>query len=107
MKRGKLFHRLQERFRRKRFEIFDALLRDILQNQSQVSVLDTGGRPAYWEFLAPDLRDRVRITCLNFDSELEAHSDVSADLQIESVVGDACHMPEFADASFDVVHSNS
>jgi hypothetical protein len=92
---------------KKRFEICDALLRDILKEQPEVSILDTGGRPGYWEILAPDLRDKVRITCLNFSSELEAHPSVSDDLQVVSVVGDACHMPEFSDDAFDLVHSNS
>lgn len=107
MKRGKLFFKLQERFRKKRFEVLDALLRDLLKTQSEVSILDTGGRPGYWEILAPDLRDRVRITCLNFQSELKTYPELSKDLLIVSVVGDACDMPEFSDASFDVVHSNS
>ena len=107
MKRGKLFYTLQRRFRKKRFEICDALLRDILKEQPEVSILDTGGRPDYWELLAPDLRDKVRITCLNFQSELDTHSKVSPDLYIVSVVGDACNMPEFSDDAFDLVHSNS
>jgi len=107
MRRGRLFYKLHGHFRRKRFEICDALLRDILKGQDEVSVLDTGGRPAYWEILAPDLRDKVRITCLNFQSELEIHPQVSPDLQIVSVLGDACAMPEFADDAFDLVHSNS
>lgn len=107
MKRGKLFHKLQKHFRKKRFEIFDGLLRKILETQSEVSVLDTGGRPDYWEILAPDLRKRVKITCLNFQSELDAYSELSQDLQVVSVVGDACDMPEFSENTFDVVHSNS
>ena len=70
MKRGELFCKLQRRFRKKRFEICDALLRGILKEQPEVSVLDTGGRPDYWEILAPDLRDKVRIipTALACDS---------------------------------------
>jgi len=98
MKRGKLFFKLQERFRKNRFQICDALLREILKEQPDVSILDTGGRPDYWEILAPDLRDNVRITCLNFQSELDTYSRVS---------GDACNMPEFSDDAFDLVHSNS
>lgn len=107
MKRGKLFHRLQSRFRKKRFVVFDALVREILKTQSEVRVLDTGGRPEYWKILSPELRGSVKITCLNFQSELDAYSKPSDDLQVTSVVGDACNMPEFPDDSFDIVHSNS
>ena len=66
MKRGKLFYKLQRYFRNKRFQVFDALLRRILETQSEVSILNAGGRPDYWEFLAPDLRGKVKITPQNF-----------------------------------------
>lgn len=107
MKRGKLFYKLQRHFRNRRFQIFEALLRRILEAQLEVSILDAGERPDYWAILPPDLRGKVRITCLNFAAELEAYSKPSEDLQIESVIGDACNMPEFADNAFDIVHSNS
>lgn len=107
MKRGKLFFKLQRHFRSKRFQILDALLREILESQSEVTVLDAGGRPNYWAILPHDLRDKVKITCLNFESELEAHPKPAQDLLISSVVGDACNMPEFEDNAFDIVHSNS
>jgi 2-polyprenyl-3-methyl-5-hydroxy-6-metoxy-1,4-benzoquinol methylase len=107
MERGKLFNKLHNHFRNKRFKVLDALLRRILETQAEVSVLDTGGHPNYWEMLAPDLRDCVKITCLNFQAELDAYSNLSQNLQIVPVVGDACNMPEYADGSFDVVHSNS
>ncbi|MAU53365.1 MAG: hypothetical protein CMN17_13605 [Roseovarius sp.] len=107
MKRGRLFYRLQRHFRNRRFQVFDALLRRILETQPEVSILDAGGRPDYWAILAPDLRDKVRITCLNFRTELETYAQPSPDLRITCVVGDACHMPEFPDNAFDVVHSNS
>ena len=68
MKRGKLFYRLQRHFRNKRFQVFDALLRRILATQAEVSILDAGGRPDYWASLPPDLREMVRITCLNFEA---------------------------------------
>ncbi len=107
MRRGKLFFKLQNRFRKQRFEVFNALLREILKTQPEVTVLDTGGRPEYWQILPPNLRGKVRITCLNFQSELDAYAEMSDDLLITSVVGDACNMPEFPNESFDIVHSNS
>lgn len=107
MKRGRMFRYLQDRFRRKRFEIFEALLREILETQPEVSVLDMGGRPGYWEKLPTDLRDSVKITCLNFQSQLNGFPASSQDLRIVTVVGDACDMSEFSDGTFDLVHSNS
>ena len=98
---------MQAKFRNKRFEIFDRLLREILKTQTEVTILDTGGRPDYWEKLASDLRPKVKVTCINFQGELDEYPKVSEDLNVVSVVGDACEMPEYSNKFFDVVHSNS
>jgi hypothetical protein len=107
MKRGRIFYKLQTHFRKKRFEILDALLREILETQPEVNILDAGGRPDYWKILPPDLKDRVKITCLNFQSELDTYSEPDQNFQVLSVVGDACDMPQYQDDAFDIVHSNS
>lgn len=105
--RSRRFHEFQRRMRQRRFVRIDALIRDILRKKECATILDAGGRGAYWEMLAPDLRERTRITCLNFEKELARHAATSSGLRVENVSGDACHMPQYADASFDLVHSNS
>lgn len=107
MKRGKLFRMLQTRFRARRFAVLEAMIRGILARQEEVTILDAGGRSDYWMMLPPDLRSRTRITVLNFASELELYPENQGDLRIEEVVGDACNMPQYANGSFDLVHSNS
>lgn len=107
MKRGPLFYAVQKRFRSNRFAEFEKLLRSVLQQKDTVRVLDAGGRGVYWEMLPRDLRSKVRISILNFESENKQYDKVADDLDIEYVVGDACAMPQYADGSFDIVHSNS
>lgn len=102
-----MFRALQRRFRARRFHAIERLIIDGLVSKQEVTILDAGGRPDYWEMLPQALRPRTRITCLNFESELRAYGSQSADLRIDSVAGDACDMPQYADASFDLVHSNS
>lgn len=65
MQRGKIFTRLQTGFRRKRFAKIEKLIRDLLVDKDSITVLDLGGRAAYWELLAPDLREDTQIACLN------------------------------------------
>lgn len=98
---------MQVGFRARRFAEVDRMLRKILEERSTASVLDAGGAPAYWENLAEDLRPKVRVTCLNFSSEFEWRPNAQGDLSIEMVAGDACDMPQYADGSFDLAHSNS
>ncbi|MBM9595175.1 class I SAM-dependent methyltransferase [Roseitranquillus sediminis] len=80
---------------------------DILRHKDEVEILDAGGRSDYWRMLSDDLRPKVRIICMNFQDELDRYKSGAADLRIEEVEGDACAMPQYADGSFDLVHSNS
>lgn len=105
--RGRLFTAAQRRFRTARFRLIDRIVRALLEGREAVTILDAGGRPGYWKMLAPDLRPRTRITCLNTGAELELHAEAVEDLQIELAQGDACAMPQYGDGAFDLVHSNS
>lgn len=107
MKRGKVFQSLQRRFRSSRFTVVEKIIRDALELKDEVAVLDCGGRSDYWEYLPKDLRDRTRITILNFQSELDLYPTTQSNLQVTEVEGDACCMPQYADKSFDLIHSNS
>lgn len=89
------------RFRRARFARFLALA-DTASGAGPLRILDVGGSKSYWTSLG-DLwvgRD-WRITIVNLD--LAAEEDGPFALR----PGNACDLSEHADASFDLVHSNS
>jgi len=107
--RKSLFHRrfadntnqgsVASQLRRRRFQI----LLDMIGDTRDVSILDIGGRPRYWEAMmaGTDLGERLRITLLN----LEADTAPQAGFTV--LAGDGRAMPQFADAEFDIVFSNS
>lgn len=100
---------LSYRFRSKR----DAILRAFMlaarpQGRDVCRVADLGGGAAYWERVGLDwLRDNgFSVTCINYDAT-ELTRDSTGDHPIALAVGDACNLEQFADDSFDIVHSNS
>ncbi|TDR88164.1 class I SAM-dependent methyltransferase [Enterovirga rhinocerotis] len=89
-------------FRRRRFAAFLALVDDVLKEQDRVRVLDLGGGVSYWKGLEEAWRDRpIEITLVNLAEE------PVPDARFVSLAGNACSLPEMADGSFDIVHSNS
>lgn len=105
---GRLFKRLQARFRRARFAKIEAIIEHLLGQSDPLRILDVGGRAEYWNMLSPHLRGRVELTLLNYGEELEAFSQaVEAGITYVNAAGNACAMPQYADQSFDFVHSNS
>lgn len=105
--RGKLFHKVQDRFRSRRFQAFKSLLDEALAHTDRVRILDVGGSPTYWNMLDPSYDDKVEIHCLNFDSEFGKYAGLRETIHLENVVGDGCAMPQYEDGSFDISHSNS
>jgi hypothetical protein len=87
------------RMRRQRCQLF----LDMLDGRPRTSILDSGGRPKYWQIMMDgcDLGDRLQVTLLNLETQAEPHPDFRV------VVGDARAMPQFADGEFDIVFSNS
>lgn len=86
-------------FRRKRLARFMRLVSEV---GPAPHVLDVGGTPEYWRALEPMWKGRIgKITIVNLDAPEADFGDV--------VVrpGNACNLSEFADDSFDLVHSNS
>lgn len=74
-----------------------------------IKVLDVGGSAFYWKhlfFTMPEVNPAdFEITITNISaSELKTEL---ADGRFKFEVADARHMPQYADQSFDVVHSNS
>lgn len=91
------------RYRRQRFSGFLALVDAALrEGRRPCRILDLGGETGYWTALSDQLVDRpLHITLVNRTPQ------AVPDDRFVARVGDACAMPEFADLSFDVVHSNS
>jgi hypothetical protein len=89
------------RFRLARFAIFLDLINAIPFMDRPLRILDVGGEQAYWRDKRNLIGRPVEITLLN----LEGGSPVEPGFAF--LQGNACHMPEFADNSFDVIHSNS
>lgn len=89
-------------FRRKRFALITDLFGAVQTGKSKIRVLDIGGTYAYWsehEQLWSGFP--LEITLVNLRAE-----DVP-DPRFRSIAGNGCHLPEFEDREFDVVHSNS
>ncbi|WP_026950714.1 class I SAM-dependent methyltransferase [Algoriphagus mannitolivorans] len=92
---------LGARFRKKRLEKFEKLFFENFNPESPLRILDVGGTDYFWKdsqiLNLPD----CRIVLLNLHLEKTSHPN------IEARIGDATHMKEFEDQSFDLVFSNS
>lgn len=109
----RLIHALQDnsdpnslvsRLRRARARRIVELIETIHAEKGAVRIIDLGGEPNYWNLFERDFLDRckVHVTLVNpggFDA-------VDGGL-FTAVDGDACALPQYADNSFDMVHSNS
>jgi hypothetical protein len=90
------------KYRAARFRLFQAIVDEVIAEKNSCRILDVGGTAGYWESFGQGLDwSNVHITILNLDAPPTTRSDVV------TVSGDARNMKEFADQSFDVVHSNS
>lgn len=90
------------RFRRKRFGTFLSVVDRAGVSGRPVRILDIGGTASYWKAFEPLWEGRAfDITIINLG--VEPSDDGIYHLR----PGNACSMPEYADGSFDVVHSNS
>lgn len=92
----------RNRFRRRRFAAFLALVDEVVAQKGRVRVLDLGGGVSYWMGVEELWRDRpLHVTLVNLASERVP------DARFTSLAGNACHLPDFEDGAFDIVHSNS
>lgn len=89
---------LSQQMRRKRFAFFLALLETVPR---PVRILDVGGNHMFWETLRFTGSQAIDITLLTLLKARQFYP------HLRSVQGDARAMPEFANASFDIVFSNS
>lgn len=93
------------RMRRRRSAALVHLIDQVVAEKGHARILDLGGTASYWNILPADYLQsgKVRITLVNLPGE---HHATSND-QFTYVEGTACDLPQFADQSFDIVHSNS
>jgi hypothetical protein len=93
----------RNRFRSYRMGHFINLVEKILLEKPSCTVLDVGGTHNYWRCFGGNIDwKRVRVKLLNLSKSSDPDTE-----EIVQVIGDACNMSEFADNSFDLVHSNS
>ena len=95
------------RSRKRRFAWIEQMLNEIINERGFARVLDVGGRAQYWRLLEPALYSRVHVTVLNLPNEPQTSINAPPSLDIDFQVGNACEMPEIADGSYDLCHSNS
>lgn len=101
---------LSKQLRRKRGKHVLTLISQCHARHGQVRILDLGGTAAYWSlFDRPILEaQRVHITLINRKDEADHERPPPADDPLFThEFGDACHLPQFDDNAFDLVHSNS
>jgi ubiquinone/menaquinone biosynthesis C-methylase UbiE len=89
---------LSNRMRFWRFQLFESLVATLPR---PLRILDVGGTNLSWENRGWVNRDDIQIVTLNLQADPKPFSN------IESVIGDATDLSQFADASFDIVFSNS
>ena len=94
---------LAMRFRRERAKRIVELIAETFAERGACRILDLGGEPDYWRLFERSFLEasKVHITLVN----PQAFS--VDDPMFEAVTGDACALPQWGDASFDLVHSNS
>jgi hypothetical protein len=94
---------LAMRMRRARSRRVVELIEAVAAEKGACRILDLGGEPDYWGLFERAVLERcgVHVTLVN------PQAFTLADPMFEAVEGDACALPQYADRSFDLVHSNS
>lgn len=84
--------------RRKRFVLFRGLIDRL---DPPIRILDVGGTEQFWDMMKFEASERVQITLLNTFPVSVSRP------HMQSAVGDARNLSQFADHQFEVVFSNS
>ncbi|MCU0883308.1 MAG: class I SAM-dependent methyltransferase [Hyphomonadaceae bacterium] len=92
-------------FRQKRGAILARYIASLSQHLGrQISIIDVGGRRDYWNNVG--LANIDRITLINIEVSDLGRATAFED-RFTDLIGDARCLPNFADKSFDLYHSNS
>jgi hypothetical protein len=93
------------RIRRRRLGPLTRLIEACRRRHGRVRILDLGGTEEYWGLLPETFLDAngVEVTLLNVPGAVPP----PAGGRFRFVEGDACHLPEYPDGAFHIVHSNS
>ena len=95
---------LDNRFRERRFGLFAKIVSETLKKNQSCRILDLGGSEEYWSRYGKGL-DWTRVSVCSVN---RTAAPVPVKMPgFEAVVGDARRLDQFADNSFDIVHSNS
>jgi hypothetical protein len=90
------------RLRQRRYHHIGALIDTILGRHGRCRIIDIGGVESYWNIANGQIDDpRIDIVLVNL------HDEPVTKANFKSITADARDMHEFADMSFDLVHSNS
>lgn len=92
---------LGNKFRSRRFFVFENLILKNFPEVSPIHILDVGGTAYFWKNMGFLQKYNIHITLLNLEKEA-----VNAP-RISSMAGDATDLSVFKDGSFDLVFSNS
>jgi hypothetical protein len=93
-----VYRPIMKHFRGKRARAFA----ERFPKADQLSVLDVGGFPAFWETQSVKF---CRMTCLNIHEDLARHHR-ELGYPLEMVMGDGCKL-DYPDGAFDLAFSNS
>lgn len=89
---------LADRLRKKRFELFLDMIRDMPR---PVKVIDVGGTSIFWKQMGYSSLKGVKVTLFNINPESSVKDG------FEMVQGDARNLSRFKDNEFDIAFSNS
>ena len=68
--RLKKWYSVNDKFRKKRFKIFDNLVNNIFKHKKKIHILDIGGTKTYWKKTNYWNNKRYTITTINLEKEI-------------------------------------
>jgi hypothetical protein len=90
------------RFRERRFELVSKMIAEVMSKSGSCRILDVGGSADYWSRYGKKLDwSRVSVCSVN---RTVTRTEMAG---FQAIRGDARRLDQFANNSFDIVHSNS
>ncbi len=94
---------LPYKFRKNRSKYIKEIIDIIISEKGECKILDIGGTEEYWDILSDYMSEKnILIDISNITGKEAANKS-----RFRFISGDATNMSEFADNSYDFVHSNS